>query len=165
MGQRRGAGEGSIFCYRDGWGAQIDIQQWNQPRRRKTVYGPTRADVVAKLDALRQQQDLGLPIAYGRPVTTGEYLQQWITEILPAEVTSGRLKPSTLASYTDHVRRHIQPAFPPATLPARACAVASARSLPTNRGATESGWISSGWHRPSDLTRATSGGLRAWRGL
>ncbi len=109
MGRRRADGEGSVFRYKNRWAGQIDVQEWNQPRRRKTVYGDSQADVLAKLDELRRQTQLGLPIPAGRPLTVGVYLEQWLTETLPAEVLSGRLKASTLASYTDITRRHIEP--------------------------------------------------------
>ncbi len=109
MARRRSDGEGSVFRYRNGWGGQIDVQAWNEPRRRKTVYGTTQAEVMTKLNDIRRQQDLGIPIPAGRPLTTGDYLQQWLTDTLPAEVATGRLKTSTLASYTDQTRRHITP--------------------------------------------------------
>jgi len=45
----------------------------------------------------------------GRPLTVVSYLEEWLTVTLPAEVLAGRLKRSTLASYTDQTRRHIMP--------------------------------------------------------
>ena len=109
MAKRRSDGEGSVFRYRDRWGGQLDVQEWNQPRRRKTVYGATETEVLTKLDDLRRQTHDGIPVPAGRPSTTGDYLLQWLTETLPADVTAGRLKASTLASYTDQTRRHILP--------------------------------------------------------
>jgi len=109
MARRRPAGEGSVFRHNGAWAAQLDIHEWNQPRRRKTVYGPTQADVLCKLNDLRQQVQLGTPVPTGRPLTVGAYLEEWLTVTLPGEVLAGRLKRSTLASYTDQTRRHILP--------------------------------------------------------
>jgi integrase len=111
MGKRRAGGEGSVFRYKNRWAAQIEVQEWNQPRRRKTVYGATQAEVLTKLDELRDKIQHGISIPAGRAQTTGAYLELWLTETLPADVLAGRLKASTLASYTDQTRRHILPAL------------------------------------------------------
>jgi len=109
MARRRPAGEGSVFRHNGAWAGQLDIHEWNQPRRRKTVYGPTQAHVLNKLDDLRQQVQLGAAVPTGRAVTVGFYLEEWLTVTLPGEVLAGRLKRNTLASYTDQTRRHILP--------------------------------------------------------
>jgi integrase len=109
MAKRRSDGEGAVFRYKNGWGGQLDVQEWNQPRRRKTVYGATETEVLSKIDSLRRQTQAGIAVPAGRPLTTGSYLEQWLIETLPGDVAAGRLKPSTLASYTDQTRRHIQP--------------------------------------------------------
>ena len=109
MARRRPAGEGSVFRHNGAWAGQLDVHEWNQPRRRKTVYGPTQALVLNKLDDLRQQVQLGSAVPTGRAVTVGAYLEEWLTVTLPGQVLAGRLKRSTLASYTDQTRRHILP--------------------------------------------------------
>lgn len=111
MTKRRAAGQGSVFRHNSGWAAQLEVREWNQPRRRKTVYGPTQGDVLVKLDALRRQVQLGGPVPSGKTLTVGAYLEEWLTVTLPGEVLAGRLKRSTLSSYTDQTRRHILPAL------------------------------------------------------
>ena len=105
------AAKGQSSRYKNRWAAQIEVQEWNQPRRRKTVYGATQAEVLTKLDELRDKIQHGIAIPAGRAQTTGAYLELWLTETLPADVLAGRLKASTLASYTDQTRRHILPAL------------------------------------------------------
>ncbi|MHB8449833.1 MAG: tyrosine-type recombinase/integrase [Mycobacteriales bacterium] len=87
--------------------------------RRKTVYGRTQRAVLGQVAALRRARDAGLPVATGRGQTLGDYLQTWLAETLPARVAAGRLKPSTLDSYTENVRLHVLPylARQPLTLP------------------------------------------------
>jgi len=109
MARRRPAGKGSVFRHNGTWAGQLDVHEWNQPRRRKTVYGPTQAHVLNKLDDLRQHVQLGAAVPTGRSVTVGTYLEEWLTVTLPGEVLAGRLKRSTLASYTDQTLRHIVP--------------------------------------------------------
>ena len=74
--KRRGPGEGSIYEYRGRWRGQL---QWIDQRgigHRKTVYGPTKADVRQALDALKVDLDRGL----APPATQelADYLARWL---------------------------------------------------------------------------------------
>src|SRR4051794_20327705 len=54
MAKRRGSGEGGIRRRSDGrWEATVDLGRLGRRRRRKYVYGRTRAEVVAKLRKLQ----------------------------------------------------------------------------------------------------------------
>lgn len=77
--------------------------------RRKTVYGNSQREALARLRQLQQQITDGLALRPGREMTLGAYLTHWTTETLPARVQSGRLAPSTLASYRDQVRLYLVP--------------------------------------------------------
>lgn len=101
---RRASGEGSVYRYREGWAAQLDVSDYGQPRKRKTIYGKTQREVLDRVDELRRQRSAGQPIRTGRALTVGAYLESWLTDTLP-----GTVRPSTEASYADLTRRHIIP--------------------------------------------------------
>lgn len=101
---RRASGEGSVYRYREGWAAQLDVSDYGQPRKRKTIYGKTQREVLDRIDELRRQRSAGQPIRTGRALTVGAYLETWLTDTLP-----GTVRPSTEASYADLTRRHIVP--------------------------------------------------------
>lgn len=101
---RRGNNEGSIYRYRNGWAGQVSLPDGRRP----TFYGPTREQVREKMsDALRAAQD-GTPVITTQ-ITVGEYLEQWVTVVLPARVVAGTLAESTMESYALLVRLHIVP--------------------------------------------------------
>ncbi|ABD09794.1 integrase [Frankia sp. CgS1] len=103
-GSRRGNGEGSIYRYRNGWAGQISMPDGTRP----TFYGKTKDDVRGKIiAALRAVQD-GVPLVTTR-MTVAEYLDQWVTIVLPSRVVAGTLAESTAESYADQVRLHITP--------------------------------------------------------
>ncbi|MCM3884808.1 N-terminal phage integrase SAM-like domain-containing protein, partial [Frankia sp. R82] len=103
-GPRRLNGEGSIYRYRNGWAGQVRMPDGTRP----TVYGKTREDVREKITAaLRAVQD-GVPLVTTR-MTVAQYLEQWVTVVLPSRVVAGTLAESTLESYSDQIRLHITP--------------------------------------------------------
>ncbi|WP_261563269.1 tyrosine-type recombinase/integrase [Frankia tisae] len=103
-GPRRLNGEGSIYRYRNGWAGQVRMPDGTRP----TVYGKTREDVREKITAaLRAVQD-GVPLVTTR-MTVAQYLEQWVTIVLPSRVVAGTLAESTLESYSDQIRLHITP--------------------------------------------------------
>lgn len=74
-------------------------------RRRKVVYGRTRAEVVAKLrtTAARVEQQLPLP---DERQTTGSYLSWWVETVVP-----GQVRPRTAEMYAGVIRRYVIPAL------------------------------------------------------
>jgi hypothetical protein len=61
MNTRHSPGAGSIYQRNDGiWTAVIAVRCSNGNRRRKAMYGKTRTEVVAKLQAAQRQQEGGL---------------------------------------------------------------------------------------------------------
>jgi integrase len=103
--RRRGQGEGSIYKRADGhWtgAVQVGVDE-NGKRRRRTVYGRTRAEVIAKLDKLRARVAEGGVADPGR-LTVGGFFAQWLRDTARL-----RLRPSTHSLYSDLVRLHIGP--------------------------------------------------------
>ena len=103
--RRRGQGEGSIYKRADGhWTASVQVAvDENGKRHRRTVYGRTRAEVVAKLDDLRSRVAEGVVADPGR-LTVGGFFAQWLRDTARL-----RLRPSTHSLYSDLVRLHIGP--------------------------------------------------------
>jgi len=103
-GSRRGNNEGSIYRYRNGWAGQVSLPDGSRP----TYYGATREEVQEKIrKALRAVED-GVPVVTTR-ITVAEYLEQWVTVVLPSRVVAGTLAESTADSYADQVRLHLVP--------------------------------------------------------
>ena len=104
-GKRRGAGEGSVYKRAsDGkWVGVADLGWEDGKRNRKTVYGKTQAQVIARLRALRTDIDRGLPIPDQRR-TTESFLLWWAAEVLP-----GTVKDSTAADYRYVLSRYVTP--------------------------------------------------------
>lgn len=102
--KRRGHGEGLIRKRPDGrWEGRLDASRIGPARRRKSVYGRTRAEVVQKLRQAGASIDQGLPLVDER-TRFDTYLQTWLSEVV---------KPSrsraTWQGYEVNVRRHIAP--------------------------------------------------------
>lgn len=104
MTGRRGSGEGSIHKRPDGrWAAVVDLGWVQGKRRRKYLYGKTRAEVRDKLNVALHAQSRGIPLVDERQ-RVGAYLDWWLRESLP-----GTVRDSTVKSYSDLVRSHIIP--------------------------------------------------------
>lgn len=102
--KRRGKGEGTIYERPDGsWCAIVDHGVIDGKRRRTSLYGKTRKEVVEKLKALRLQELQGMAI--DRPKqTVAQFLNLWLEQVVAV-----RNKPRTQRSYQDMVRLHLIP--------------------------------------------------------
>ncbi len=105
MGRKRGNGEGSISRRKGGgWMAQYAVHT-AEGRKRRTLYGRTRAEVAAKLAKALSSREDGLVFDAGT-MTVGEYLERWLRDSV-----AGNVRPRTLSNYRLQARRHIIPAF------------------------------------------------------
>ncbi len=85
-----------MFQRADGrWEAQLRIG----PSRRRSLYVPTRPDVVAKLDQARWSMALGLPVRMPVTRTLAAFLSDWF------EVTKRLVRCSTFENYDFNVCR------------------------------------------------------------
>ena len=78
---RRGRGEGSVYQRADGtWCGSVSVgYDGNGKRRRRTVYGATKAEAQQKL---REAQNSGAPVV--PRLTVGEWLDRWLeTSVKP----------------------------------------------------------------------------------
>lgn len=101
---RRGPNEGTLRERRDGrWEARVIVSLPDGRRSRKSLLGPTRAEVRAKLRAALDAEAAHLPVADSR-LTVAAYLQQWLDEAVRPAV-----RPRTFQSYESVVRVHLAP--------------------------------------------------------
>jgi Phage integrase, N-terminal SAM-like domain len=102
--KRRGHGEGLVRKRPDGrWEGRLDANRIGPTRRRKSVYGRTRAEVVHKLRQAGASLDVGLPLVDER-TRFDTYLEAWLNEVVkPARSRA------TWREYEVNVRRHIAP--------------------------------------------------------
>jgi len=107
MAKRRGHNEGGIRKRSvDGrWEGAIDLGWIDGKRRRKFVYGSTRAEVVEKLRQRRAALASGLPMVDER-LTVEKWLEHWLDNVLP-----GSVKETTAANYSNLARLHLIPAL------------------------------------------------------
>ena len=105
MAKKRGNGEGSISRRKNGgWMAQYSVYT-AEGRKRKTIYGKTRAEVSEKLTKALADRDGGIFYEAGR-LTVGEYLDRWLRDSV-----KGTVKETTYANYSYITRVHISPAL------------------------------------------------------
>lgn len=102
MSGKRGNGEGSIYPYRNGFAAYVWVDTPEGKRKRKYVYGPTRAAVHEKWVKLHAEASKG-PVATSSP-TLAQHLAYWLKDVVQAD-----LKPKTGETYAMHVRLYIAP--------------------------------------------------------
>lgn len=101
---RRGPNEGTLRERRDGrWEARVIVSLPDGRRSRKSLLGPTRADVRAKLRAALDAEASHVPVADIR-LTVGAYLRQWLDDAVRPAV-----RPRTFQSYESVVRVHLEP--------------------------------------------------------
>lgn len=74
-------------------------------RKRKTLYGKSRAEVASKLTRAMADRDSGLIYDAGK-LTISEYLERWLKDSV-----KGRVKETTYANYSYVVCTHILPAL------------------------------------------------------
>ncbi|MGI5178690.1 tyrosine-type recombinase/integrase [Dactylosporangium sp. CA-152071] len=103
--RRRSQGEGSVFPYKDGYAAILDLGWIDGKRTRRWVYGKTERDVLDKLADLRRRQERGQNLAAGSR-TFGKWLDEWI-ELKRTDGT----RPTTLQGYRKIVENHVRPAL------------------------------------------------------
>lgn len=120
MAERRGRGEGSIYqrcdhktCPPDvdgkgrpehkckgRWAAVVDFGWSAGTRRRKVVYGRTKADALAKVDELKR--------GYGHIKTGDHTIETWLTYWVD-EICEPRLKPQSVIAYSAKINTYIIP--------------------------------------------------------
>ncbi len=102
---KRGNGEGSISRRANGsWRAEYVVHT-AEGRKRKTVYGKTRAEVAKKLNRALADSEDGL-FFDDKGLTVEAYLERWLRDSVRENVRS-----RTYANYQMQVRRHIVPAL------------------------------------------------------
>ncbi len=105
MAGKRGNGEGSISRRKKGgWMAQYAVYTADG-RKRKTLYGKTRAEVAAQLAKALSDREVGLVFDTGN-LTLGEYLGRWLSDSVKSTVRA-----STFERHEQLVRCHIRPAL------------------------------------------------------
>ena len=105
MSRKRGNGEGTIHRRKDGgWCAQYTVYT-AEGRKRKTLYGKTRAEVANKLAKALSNREDGL-VYDTRNLTVGEYLTQWLSRSL-----KGTVRASTCERHEINIRVHIKPSL------------------------------------------------------
>ncbi len=111
--KRRGRGEGGVYQRDDGtWCGSVSLGfSSNGKRRRRVVYGETKAKVLERLDEFRQEVKQGLQIDPSR-LTVEQFLTYWLDN----DVKPNRA-PGTYKSYSDTVRLHVNPYIGTANLP------------------------------------------------
>ncbi|MDV8022230.1 site-specific integrase [Rhodococcus sp. IEGM 1330] len=104
MSGTRSNGDGTIYKRKDGRfeGAAYVVTNTGT-RKRIRVYGATRDEARLKLTAQLAQADKGIPTP-DRAWTVGQYLDYWMTEVVPTT-----RRPATVLSYESAVRIHIKP--------------------------------------------------------
>ncbi|MBB5958993.1 integrase [Saccharothrix tamanrassetensis] len=103
-GKARENGEGSIFPYRNGYGAYAWVTTPAGERKRKYVYGKDREVVHAKWIKLLGEAEAG-PVVTSKP-KVGSFLLRWLEEVVKPN-----LAPLTYATNETFVRLYIIPAL------------------------------------------------------
>jgi integrase len=102
---KRGNGEGSITRRKGGgWSAQYVVYT-SEGRKRRTLYGKTRAEVAAKLSKALADREGGLVFDAGN-LTVGEYLDRWLKDSV-----RGTVRISTFERHEQIIRAHLMPSF------------------------------------------------------
>ena len=88
-----------------GWCAHQYTVYTADGRKRKTLYGKTRAEVAKKLAKALSDREDGV-IFEAENLTVGEYLERWLKDSV-----EGNVAPRTLSNYHLQVRQHLRPAL------------------------------------------------------
>jgi integrase len=103
LSRKRGNGEGTIHRRKGGgWCAQYTVYT-AEGRKRKTLYGKTRAEVGGKLAKALSDRESGL-VFEDEGLTLGKYLDKWLEGSL-----RGSVRQSTFDRCEIAVRVHIKP--------------------------------------------------------
>lgn len=105
MRSRRGRGEGSVFRRRDGvWAGSVTVGYDERgTRKRRTVYGATKGDVLEKLTRLRADALAGI---LGNPqhITVATFMHRWLEDVARPSIRA-----SVYRRYAEIVRLRIVP--------------------------------------------------------
>ena len=104
---KRGNGDGSIYQREsDGrWVGAVSLGVVGSKPIRRTVYGDTQREVVAKMTKLKEEHRQHLPVAADRQ-TMADYLDHWIENVARL-----RLRFNTFGAYREIVKLHLKPAL------------------------------------------------------
>lgn len=100
---RRPNGDGSVFPYRNGYAAVLDLGWSEGKRQRRWVYGSTEAVVMKKFNEAKRLASEGLDLKVP-PQSLNEWLDEWIELKRRAGTRS-----STLRSYRWLIETHLRP--------------------------------------------------------
>jgi integrase len=103
--RRRGRNEGSIYFLdeKNLWAAQIQFgHDKHGQRKRKTLYGKTKAEVQRKLANIRRELDSGM-LPDPSAITVRQYLDLWLDD------KNGSLRPTTIRRYKTTLNCILQP--------------------------------------------------------
>src|SRR5581483_1340516 len=105
MATRRGQGEGAIYQRAsDGkWVCSVDLGWSDGKRRRKVVYGRTRAEVATKLRKTHQAADAG-QVVIGHAPTVEAWFVTWL------EALAQRRSAGTVTTYRNLASYYVTPA-------------------------------------------------------
>ena len=106
MAKTRGRYEGSVFQRSDGrWVAEISVgHKPNGKRDKRSSYHKTKLEATKALSKLRNAQETGM-LGNAQNRTLEVYLNEWLALKKPS------LKPSTVATYQDFIKRLVVPAL------------------------------------------------------
>src|SRR5215208_3993468 len=105
VSKKRGNGEGSISRRKNGgWIGQYTVYTAER-RKRKTLYGKTRAEVSEKLTKAMADRDGGIIYDAGK-LTVAEHLRRWLSDSVRDSV-----RQRTYERYESIVRVHLIPAI------------------------------------------------------
>ena len=109
--RRRGRGDGSIRRRTDGrWEGSVELETETGERKRRSVYGRTRAEVAEKVRRLQDEVASGQPVIDER-TRLGDYLDVWLEEVVKPKRSHGHWR-----NCEGHIRLYIKPALGRVTL-------------------------------------------------
>ena len=89
---KRGNGEGNISRRKNGgWMAQYVVHTGEGERKRRTIYGGTRADVAKNLAKAVSDRESGL-VFDDKGLTVGDYLDGWLADSIKPLVNHGTIE-------------------------------------------------------------------------
>ena len=98
-GKRRDKGTGTIYEKDGNWHGQVNVAPRGAKRKRRSVSGATKAEVVRKIATVQREADAG--VRETTSPTLGPWIETWIER--------RNLKPSTARGYNSLLKHHILP--------------------------------------------------------